>query len=128
MISRTWLPVSWDSKGGSLPIRSALTAPEVIPGNEPQRGTRPAATSSTKTSTGTTPFPINYIAYDRMSGSDRFRNEYNGEEVAHFDAYLQRQVDKIDIPNKDSDFLRDKIIEMYGNTVKNHLEHRGKKE
>ena len=72
-------------------------------------------------------FPINYIAYDRMSGSDRFRNEYNGEEVAHFDAYLQRQVDKIDIPNKDSDFLRDKIIEMYGNTVKNHLEHRGKK-
>lgn len=67
-------------------------------------------------------FPINYIAYDRMSGSDRFRNEYSDEEVAHFDAYLQQQVNKIDIPNKDDDFLRDKIIEMYGNTVKNHLE------
>ncbi len=73
-------------------------------------------------------FPINYIAFDRMSSSNRFRNEYNDEEVAHFDTYLQRQVDKIEIPNKDSDFLRDKIIEMYGNTVKNHLEMRGTSE
>jgi hypothetical protein len=73
-------------------------------------------------------FPINYIAYDRMSGSNRFRNEYSDEEVAHFDTYLQRQVDKIDIPNKDSDFLRDIIINMYGNTVKNHLEQGGEKE
>lgn len=66
-------------------------------------------------------FPINYIAYDRMTGGDRFAGHYQKEEVAQFDQYLQQQVDKVDIPGKDEAFLATKIIEMYGNTVKNHL-------
>src|SRR5690554_482267 len=66
-------------------------------------------------------FPINYIAYDRMTGSSTFAHEYNEEEVVNFDRYLQQQVNKVDIPGKDADFLRERIIEMYGNTVKNHL-------
>ena len=66
-------------------------------------------------------FPINYIAYDRMTGSSTFAHEYNEEEAANFDSYLQQQVNKVDIPGKDADFLRERIIEMYGNTVKNHL-------
>lgn len=65
-------------------------------------------------------FPINYIAYDRMSGSKTFVKEYNDEESRQFEDYLQQQVDKIDIPGKDVDFLRERIIEMYGNPVKNH--------
>lgn len=69
-------------------------------------------------------FPINYVAYDRMTGSRAFAHEYTGDDRARFDEYLQQQVDKVDIPGKDNDFLRNKIIEMYGNTVKNHLETR----
>ena len=69
-------------------------------------------------------FPINYVAYDRMTGSRAFAHEYTGDDRARFDEYLQQQVDKVDIPGKDNDFLRNKIIEMYGNTVENHLETR----
>lgn len=67
-------------------------------------------------------FPFNYVAYDLMTGSDRFSSQYTGEELSKFNAYLQKQIDKIDIPNPDDAFLREKLIEMYGNTVKNNLE------
>ena len=56
-----------------------------------------------------------------MTGSNRFANHYSEEESVHFEKYLQQQIDKIDIPGKDVEFLRAKIIEMYGNTVKNNL-------
>lgn len=69
-------------------------------------------------------FPINYVAYDRMTGSRAFAREYTEDDRARFDEYLQQQVDKVDLPGKDNDFLRNKIIEMYANTVKNHLEAR----
>ena len=38
-------------------------------------------------------YPNNYIAYDRLEGSDRFASEYSREDVEHFDAYLQGQLD-----------------------------------
>lgn len=66
-------------------------------------------------------YPINYIAYDLMTGTEKFSSEYNKEEKQNFISYINSQVEKIDIPNKDLDFLRRKIIEMYGNTVKNNL-------
>lgn len=67
-------------------------------------------------------FPFNYIAYDRMRGSRLFAREYSEAENGQFDAYLDKQIQKIDLPDKDEDFLRKKIIEMYGNTVKNQIE------
>jgi len=66
-------------------------------------------------------FPLNYIAYDLMTGSQMFASEYSNEEKQNFINYINSQVEKIDIPNKDVEFLRSKMIEMYGNTVKNHL-------
>lgn len=66
-------------------------------------------------------FTINYIAFDRMSKTNHFAAKYNREEVHQFDEYIKKQVDKIDIPNKDTKFLSEKIIEMYANTVKNFL-------
>lgn len=66
-------------------------------------------------------YPINYIAYDRMTGTNTFNKHYCEKDVQKFDAYLQAQIDKIDLPNKDINFLRAKIIEMYANTVKNQL-------
>lgn len=66
-------------------------------------------------------FPINYIAYDMMNGSKKFSSHYSEEDRAEFNNYLDSQIEKIDIPSKDSSFLRQKIIEMYANTVKNQL-------
>lgn len=66
-------------------------------------------------------FPINYIAFDRMNNSNQFADKYTQEDIQLFDEYINKQVDKIDIPNKDSVFLSNKIIEMYANTVKNYL-------
>ncbi|MDR0421599.1 MAG: 1-acyl-sn-glycerol-3-phosphate acyltransferase [Proteiniphilum sp.] len=66
-------------------------------------------------------YPFNYVACDLMCGSKRFASQYTAEDVSNFNAYLQRQIDKISIPHRDTAFLRGKIIEMYGNTVKNNL-------
>lgn len=66
-------------------------------------------------------FPSNYIAYDWMHNSTVFADKYTDEDIAQFNNYIEGQIDKVDLPNKDRDFLRAKLIEMYGNTVKNHL-------
>jgi hypothetical protein len=66
-------------------------------------------------------FPFNYVAYDLMTATNTLSSKYTDDDRAKFDTYLQEQIEKIDIPNNDIDFLRGKIIEMYGNTLKNHL-------
>lgn len=66
-------------------------------------------------------FPFNYVAYDTMTGTQTFAAHYTEEVKARFESYINGQIQKIDIPNKDVRFLREKIIEMYGNTVKNYL-------
>ena len=67
-------------------------------------------------------YPINYVAYDLMTGSNSFNSQYSDEDKTKFEQYLNTQIAKINIPNKDVDFLRMKIIEMYGNTVKSYLD------
>lgn len=66
-------------------------------------------------------FPFNYAAYDLMTGTGYFSEKYTSEDLQNFDRYVNDQIDKIRIANKDHAFLRKKIIEMYGNTVKNYL-------
>jgi len=66
-------------------------------------------------------FPWNYLAYDMMSGERRYAEEYTREDVEAFDTYLNGQVSKIDIPNRDDAFLREKMVMMYGNVVRNKL-------
>lgn len=66
-------------------------------------------------------FPANYIAYDLITSSDKFADRYSNEEKEAFIVYLDKQVEKIDIDNKDVPFLKRKITEMYSNTLINHL-------
>lgn len=66
-------------------------------------------------------FPINYIAYDLMEKGHRFSSRYSDEDKVFFDKYIDGQIAKIDLPNKDYAFLREKLIGMYGNTVKNFV-------
>lgn len=66
-------------------------------------------------------FPPNYVAYDLYTNSDKFAEKYTTKEKEAFEAYVDKQVDKIDIENKDIPYLKYKITEMYANTLINHL-------
>ena len=64
---------------------------------------------------------INYYFYELLTGDTRFADKYTAEEKARLDAYLQGQIEKVDLPNRDDDFCRTKILEMYANPVINYL-------
>jgi len=68
-------------------------------------------------------YPCNYIAYDLLYNSVYFRTNYDLRDKMQFETYLKNQVDKIDLPDKDETFLRTKILEMYSNPLKNHLDY-----
>ena len=67
-------------------------------------------------------YEYNYIAYDLLRQSVFFRTNYDLRDKVQFESYLQKQIEKIDIPNKDEAFLRTKILEMYSNPLKNHID------
>lgn len=64
----------------------------------------------------------NKVAYDLLLETKRFASEYSIKEQSAFETYLQMQLDKIELPNKDEAFLRKKILEMYANPLINQLE------
>ena len=66
-------------------------------------------------------WPINYYFYELTTGDTRFADRYTTEDKAKLDAYLQRQIEKIDLPDRDDEFCRARILEMYANPVKNYL-------
>lgn len=66
-------------------------------------------------------FPNNKIAYDELYGDNEFGKSYSQFEKEKFDEYLDKQIRKIDLENKDREFLRHKMLEMYSNPLKNYL-------
>ncbi|MDR1738186.1 MAG: 1-acyl-sn-glycerol-3-phosphate acyltransferase [Candidatus Symbiothrix sp.] len=66
-------------------------------------------------------YPINYIAYDRLWGGNRFAAYYTATDIATVDNYWQQQLAKIDLQDKDLPFLTEKILEMYANPLKNAI-------
>ena len=66
-------------------------------------------------------YPCNYIAYDLLNHTNRFNTNYNDEEIKEFETYLQKQIAKTELPNRDEMFLRSKMLEMYANPLKNNL-------
>lgn len=68
-------------------------------------------------------YPGNYVALDELSGSQENQGRgYSEEEKATFDKYVAGQLAKIDLPNKDEAFLRERMLTMYANPLKNYLE------
>ena len=63
----------------------------------------------------------NYVALDLYNNDDNNAHKYTAEEKMRFEKYLAGQLAKIDIPGKDEEFLRTKILEMYANPAKNYL-------
>ena len=70
-------------------------------------------------------YPNNYIALDMLNGNSDNAGKYSAEEKARFEKYLEGQLAKIQIENKDEDFLRNKMILMYANPAKNQLAAKG---
>ncbi|NLI71961.1 MAG: acyltransferase [Bacteroidales bacterium] len=66
-------------------------------------------------------YPNNKIAYDELHDGTKFAKEYSTEEKKLFDNYLDQQIRKIELENKDRDYLRLKMLEMYANPLKNYL-------
>jgi hypothetical protein len=66
-------------------------------------------------------WPINYYFYELLTGDARFADKYTAEDKAKLDAYLQGQIEKVDLPNRDDAFCRTKILEMYANPVINYI-------
>lgn len=66
-------------------------------------------------------FASNKIAYDLLNNEKRFVSEYSLDDKNKFEEYIDKQIRKIDLENKDRDFLRTKILEMYANPLKNYL-------
>ena len=66
-------------------------------------------------------YPINKVAYDELLNTTRFTAEVSPEERSEVESYLEQQLNKIDLPNKDYDFLRHKLLEMYANPLINYL-------
>ena len=66
-------------------------------------------------------YPGNYVAHDLLSGTCEFVSHYTQEEKLHFENYIEQQLGKIDIPNKDVPFLREKLLLMYANPLTNYL-------
>lgn len=66
-------------------------------------------------------FPCNYIAYDLFYKETRFQDKYTSEQLEEFKVYLDKQIKKIDLDYIDYDYVWDKMLEMYSNTLKNYL-------
>lgn len=66
-------------------------------------------------------YPNNYIAHDLLEGNENFASCYTAEEKQRFVSYLEKQLERVTIPNKDMDFLRRMMLLMYANPLKNQL-------
>lgn len=66
-------------------------------------------------------FPLNYAALDMFGGTSVYADKYTQEDKLKFEQYLAGQLAKIDIPNKDEDFLYERMLTMYANPAANHI-------
>jgi hypothetical protein len=64
-------------------------------------------------------FPCNYIALDALNGDQANSAHYTAADKQRFEAYLVSQLAKIVVDNKDEAFLRECILTMYANPVRN---------
>ncbi|MBQ8711809.1 MAG: acyltransferase [Prevotella sp.] len=65
-------------------------------------------------------YPCNYIAADMLGAESRYAEHYTAEDRQRFCQYLEGQLAKVTIPNKDEAFLRERILTMYANPLVNH--------
>ena len=67
-------------------------------------------------------YPCNYIALDMLNGNREQASHYSEADVAEFEQYLAAQLAKVSLPEKDDDFLTERMLTMYANPLRNYLE------
>lgn len=70
-------------------------------------------------------FPGNYIAYDKVEGVNTHSTFYSEKERREFHDYIENQLNKVeltDVTPAERDFMRDKMMEMYANPLRNKLQ------
>ena len=66
-------------------------------------------------------YPGNYVALDMLEETEAYTGQYTAEDKAKFEKYIQGQLAKIDLPNKDEAYLKERLLTMYANPVRNNL-------
>ena len=66
-------------------------------------------------------YPGNYVALDLLEGTEAYTDQYTAEDKAKFEKYIQGQLAKIDLPDKDEAYLKERLLTMYANPVRNNL-------
>lgn len=64
-------------------------------------------------------YPSNYVALDELEGTTAHADRYTAEQKAQFDGYIAQQMAKIQLPDKDEAFLRERMLTMYANPARN---------
>lgn len=64
-------------------------------------------------------YPSNYVVLDELEGTTAHADRYTAEQKAQFDGYIAQQMAKIQLPNKDEAFLRERLLTMYANPARN---------
>jgi hypothetical protein len=64
-------------------------------------------------------YPCNRIALDMLRGDNAESAHYTEGQKEEFRKYLDGQLSRIDIPNPDWEFLRERILTMYANPLIN---------
>ncbi|MBQ1646541.1 MAG: 1-acyl-sn-glycerol-3-phosphate acyltransferase [Prevotella sp.] len=70
-------------------------------------------------------YPNNYIALDKLNGNQEYATHYTQEDKIRFENYLAGQLAKIDLPNKDEEYLMERMLTMYANPLRNWLKVKG---
>jgi hypothetical protein len=66
-------------------------------------------------------YPCNYIALDMLNANREQAEHYSEADVAEFEQYLTAQLAKVNLPDKDEAFLRERMLTMYANPLRNYL-------
>jgi hypothetical protein len=69
-------------------------------------------------------YPGNYIAYDEINACHKFADKYNEADVDRFNEYIEGHLDRVDIENittEEREYMRNLILTMYANPLKNQL-------
>lgn len=66
-------------------------------------------------------YPNNYIALDRLNGDNANASHYTKADEERFNQYLEGQLAKIELPDKDVAFLTERMLTMYANPLRNWL-------
>ena len=64
-------------------------------------------------------YPGNYAAADLLLGDKRFAGKYSEQELQNFEKYIASRIEMVDLPDKDTAFLRERLLTMYANPVIN---------